>query len=240
MRGRLLAEGMGTGLLVAVVVGSGIMAQELSPDDVGLQLLQNSFATALGLAALIAWLAPASGAHLNPVVTLAVAWWERGTTPWRRRDLVGVLVAQLAGAVAGTLLAHAMFSGTHAGGLLEVSTTSRTGGGKWLSEVVATAGLVALIGSLVRSGRTAWAAPAVGAYIGAAYWWTASTSFANPAVTLGRAFTDTFAGIAPADVPGFVVAQLAGGVIGVLLVAVLHPAGAAARTTVPTTTEGLP
>ncbi len=228
MRGRLVAETTGTGLLVAVVVGSGIMAQTLSPDDVGLQLLQNSFATALGLAALIAWLAPASGAHLNPVVTLAVAWWERGTTPWRGRDVVVVVLAQLVGAVAGTLLAHAMFSDTHLGELLEVSTTARSGGGLWLSEAVATAGLVALIGSLVRTGRTAWAAPAVGAYIGAAYWWTSSTSFANPAVTLGRAFTDTFAGIAPADVPGFVLAQLVGGAVGVALVAALHP-----RTTEP-------
>lgn len=220
---RLLAESVGTGALVAIVVGSGVMAQRLSPDDVGLQLLQNSVATALGLAALIAWLLPVSGAHLNPVVTLAAAWWERGEGSWRRRDVVATVGAQLFGALAGTVLAHAMFSGSLDDGLLSASITDRAGGGLWLGEVVATAGLVALIGSLVRTGRTPWAAPAVGAYIGAAYWWTSSTSFANPAVTLGRAFTDTFAGIAPADVPAFVLAQLVGGALGVALVAALHP-----------------
>ena len=224
LRRRLLAESVGTAALVAVVVGSGVMAQRLSPDDVGLQLLQNSFATALGLAALIAWLLPVSGAHLNPVVTLAAAWWERGTGTWRGRDVATTVGAQLVGAVAGTVLAHGMFAASLGGGLLTASTTDRAGGGLWLGEVVATAGLVALIGSLVRTRRTAWAAPAVGAYIGAAYWWTSSTSFANPAVTLGRAFTDTFAGIAPDDVPGFVLAQLLGGALGAGLVAVLHPA----------------
>jgi glycerol uptake facilitator-like aquaporin len=239
LRRRLLAEAVGTGALVAVVVGSGVMAQRLSPDDVGLQLLQNSFATALGLAALVAWLLPVSGAHLNPVVTLAAAWWERGTGTWRRRDVAATVAAQLVGAVVGTVLAHAMFSGTLDHPLLGTSTTERAGAGLWLGEVVATAGLVALIGSLVRTGRTAWAAPAVGAYIGAAYWWTSSTSFANPAVTLGRAFTDTFAGIAPVDVPAFVLAQLAGGALGAALVAALHPVEPAPAHQ-PVTTGGRP
>lgn len=226
---RLAAEGIGTGVLVAVVVGSGVMAQRLSPGDAGLQLLQGSTATALGLAVLVVWLGPVSGAQLNPVVTLAAAWWHRGAPGSSDADRPGpgtvaaVVAVQVAGAVAGTALAHAMFAVSGTTALLATSTTARGGAGQLLGEVVATAGLVALIGSLVRTGRTALAGPAVGAYIGAAYWWTSSTSFANPAVTVGRALTDTPTGIAPADAPGFVGAQLLGGLVGLALVATLHP-----------------
>ncbi len=215
----LTAELVGTGLLVAVV-GSGIAAQRLSPDDVGLQLLQNSLATALGLTVLILLFGPASGAHLNPVVSLA-DWvvGRRTGTGLTGRQVVAYAAAQTVGAVAGCALAAVMFTAPVA-----VSTTDRTGAGLLVSEVVATAGLVALILTLVRTGRGALAAPAVGAYIGAAYWFTSSTSFANPAVTVGRIFTDTFAGIAPASAPGFIAAQVVGGALGVGLVTVLYPA----------------
>lgn len=222
--GRLLraltAELVGTGLLVAVVVGSGIAAQRLSPGDVGLQLLQNSLATTLGLTVLILLFGPVSGAHLNPVVSLA-DWvvGRRTGTGLTGRQVAAYTAAQTLGAVAGCALAGAMFTAPVA-----VSTTERTGGGLLVSEVVATAGLVALILTLVRTGRGALAAPAVGAYIGAAYWFTASTSFANPAVTVGRVFTDTFAGITPASVPGFVAAQVLGAALGVALVVALYPA----------------
>ena len=213
---RLLAEALGTALLVTVVVGSGIAAERLSPGDVGLQLLQNSLATALGLGALIVMLSPVSGAHLNPVVSLAVWLLDR-----RGLTLVEVAaygVAQVAGAIGGALLANAMY-GVGAG----LSSTERVSGGHLLGEVVATAGLVTLVLSLVRTGRGALAAPAVGAYIGAAYWFTSSTSFANPAVTVGRVFSDTFAGIAPSSVPAFVGVQLVGLVVGVALTLALHP-----------------
>ncbi|MFS0699950.1 aquaporin [Cellulomonas sp. 179-A 4D5 NHS] len=216
----LTAELVGTGLLVAVVVGSGIAAQRLSPDDVGLQLLQSSLATTLGLTVLILLLGPASGAHLNPVVSLA-DWvvGRRTGTGLTGRQVAAYTAAQTVGAVAGCVLASVMFTAPVA-----VSTTERTGSGLLISEVVATAGLVALILTLVRTGRGVLAAPAVGAYIGAAYWFTASTSFANPAVTAGRILTDTFAGIAPASAPGFVAAQLVGAALGVGLVTVLYPA----------------
>lgn len=215
---RAFAEALGTGLLVAIVVGSGAAAQRLSPDDVGLQLLENSLATTLGLAVLIAVLGPVSGAHLNPVVT-AVDWFTG------RRDGCGVqlgegvvyLGAQVAGAIGGALLANAMF-GIPAG----LSGTERATGPHLLAEVVATAGLVLVILGLLRSGRSGWVPAAVGAYIGAAYWFTSSTSFANPAVTVGRMFTDTFAGISPGSVLPFVAAQVAGGVLGVLITAALY------------------
>ncbi|WP_249051599.1 MIP/aquaporin family protein [Cellulomonas fimi] len=209
---RLLAEFVGTGMLVAVVVGSGVAAQRLSPADVGLQLLENSIATTLGLAVLIVVLGPVSGAHLNPVVSLA-DWFlsRRGGARLGASHLGAYAASQVAGGVAGAVLANVMFEVPTA-----TSTTARTGGGLLVAEVVATAGLVLVIFSLTRSGRGAWVAPAVGAYIGAAYWFTSSTSFANPAVTIGRMFTDTFAGIAPASVPGFVVAQLLGAVLGVV------------------------
>ncbi len=222
---RLLAEFLGTALLVTAVVGSGIMATRLS-DDIGLQLLENSVATAFALGSLILTFGPVSGAHFNPVVSAADWFLGRRTgTGLPTRDLVGYVVAQVAGAIAGAGLADLMF-GLPAVGF---ATKDRTGTGLWLGEVVATAGLLLLIFALARSGRASVAPAAVGAYIGAAYWFTSSTSFANPAVTIGRAFTDTFAGIAPASVPGFVAAQLAGLAVGVGLLLALYPsAGSAA------------
>jgi glycerol uptake facilitator-like aquaporin len=215
---RLLAEGVGTALLVTVVVGSGIAAQRLSPDDVGLQLLENSVATMLGLAVLVALLGPVS-AHLNPVVS-AADWWlgRRGGTGLGGRDLTAYAVVQTGGGVLGCLLADAMYDVP-----AHFATTDRSGAHLLLGEVVATAGLVALVVALARTGRLALAAPAVGAYIGAAYWFTSSTSFANPAVTVGRAFSATFAGIAPASVPGFVLAQLVGAAVGLALAVTLYP-----------------
>lgn len=216
---RLLAEFVGTSLLVTAVVGSGIMAARLSPDDVGLQLLQNSTATVFALAVLILVFGPVSGAHFNPVVTAADWWLHRGRPGALSITEVGAYtLAQAAGAIGGALLANAMFE-VPAG----MSAKVRDGAALWLGEAVATAGLLLLVFALVRTGRAALAAPAVGAYIGAAYWFTSSTSFANPAVTIGRAFTDTFAGIAPASVPAFVIAQVVGGLIGVCLVIALYP-----------------
>lgn len=217
------AEFAGTGMLVAVVVGSGIAAARLSPADVGLQLLENALATALGLAVLIVMFGPVSGGHFNPVVSL-VAWWlgrrgGGGGAGLTGRELGGYLLAQVTGGIAGAVLANLMFA------LAPVSSsaTVRTGAHLWLGEVVATTGLVFLIFALARTGRTQLAPAAVGAYIGAAYWFTSSTSFANPAVTVGRAFSDTFAGIAPASVPGFVAAQVVGAVVAAALVALLYP-----------------
>jgi glycerol uptake facilitator-like aquaporin len=212
---RVLAELLGSGLLTATVVGSGIAASRLSPGDLGLQLLENSIATALGLFVLIAVFAPVSGAHFNPVVSLADA--TLGYRSWR--SIVPYIPAQLLGCVAGAVLANAMF-GLDA---ISISGTERATASNLLSEVVATAGLVLVIFSLARAGRAAWAPAVVGAYIGAAYFFTASTSFANPAITVGRIFSDTFAGIAPASAAPFVAAQLAGGVLGLLLVLLLYP-----------------
>ncbi|MFC8796339.1 aquaporin [Promicromonospora sp. NPDC057138] len=216
---RALGELLGTGLLVAVVVGSGIAATKLSPDDAGLQLLENSTATALGLAVLIAVLGPLSGAHFNPVVTL-VDWvlGRREPAGPRLGDAGAYIAAQVAGGIGGALLANAMFGEPAA-----VATTARASGATFLAEVVATAGLVLVILGLLRSGRGALVAPAVGAYIGAAYWFTSSTSFANPAVTVGRVFSDTFAGIAPGSVLPFVLAQLVGGALGLGLAMILYP-----------------
>ncbi|TBL28757.1 aquaporin family protein [Verrucosispora sp. SN26_14.1] len=217
---RASAEFTGTALLVTAVVGSGIAATRLSPTDVGLQLLENAVATALALGALILMFGPVSGAHFNPVVS-AVDWWlgRRSGTGLTLRGLAAYVCAQVTGAVAGAVLAALMF------GLPPVTWphTDRTGGNLWLAEVVATAGLVLLVFALARSGRTTVAPAAVGAYIGSAYWFTSSTSFANPAVTIGRAFTDTFAGIAPASVPGFVAAQLVGGLVAVAALAAWYP-----------------
>ena len=216
---RLLAEALGTGLLVAVVVGSGIAAQRLSPDDVGLQLLENSTATVLGLTAIILMVGPVSGAHLNPVVSLADWYLGRRSGSGLGLAEVGAYAgAQVAGGVAGAVLANLMF-----GVATAASTTDRATGPHLLGEVVATAGLLVLVFALVRTGRGAIAAPTVGAYIGAAYWFTSSTSFANPAVTVGRVLSDTFAGIAPSSAPAFVVAQLVGLVVGVVLVLALYP-----------------
>jgi glycerol uptake facilitator-like aquaporin len=227
---RALAEFLGTGLLVTIVVGSGIMAQRLSPDDIGLQLLENSIATALGLTVLILVFAPVSGAHFNPVVTLAdhvLSRTSRSDDASRTgtRALAVYLPAQLAGGIGGVVLANLMFALPP----VTASTHTRTAAHLWLGEVVATAGLVLLIFSLTRTDRTHLAAPAVGAYIGAAYWFTSSTSFANPAVTIGRAFTNTFAGIAPSSLAGFVAAQFVGAALGVALVVALYPVAAAGR-----------
>jgi len=217
---RLMAEFLGTGLLVTAVVGSGIMASRLSPSDVGLQLLENSIATALALGALILTFGPVSGAHLNPVVSAADWFLGRRTgTGLAASDIGGYVVAQVLGAIGGSILANVMFA------LAPVawSHKQRAGGNLWLGEIVATAGLILLIFALARSGRAPVAPAAVGAYIGAAYWFTSSTSFANPAVTIGRAFTNTFAGISPGSVPGFVVAQLVGLAVGVGLLLALYP-----------------
>ena len=228
---RLLAELVGTAALVTVVVGSGIAAQRLSPGNVGLQLLENSTATALGLTVVILALGPVSGAHLNPVVS-AADWLlgRRAGNGLSGRDTAAYSLAQTAGGIAGALVANAMYA-VPAG----LSSHQRTGVPLWLGEVVATAGLVALIFALARTGRGALAAPAVGAYIGAAYWFTSSTSFANPAVTVARVFSDTFAGIAASSVPGFVLAQVVGAGAGLALVRLLYPdvSAAAADVVVP-------
>ncbi|MEV4761676.1 MIP/aquaporin family protein [Micromonospora chokoriensis] len=223
---RASAEFAGTALLVAAVVGSGIAAARMSPDDVGLQLLENALATAFALGALILTFGPVSGAHFNPVVS-AVDWWlgRRTGTGLTGSDLAAYATAQTTGAIGGCVLANLMFDLP----AVAWSQTHRQGGNLWLAEVVATAGLVVLVFALARNGRTSAAPAAVGAYIGAAYWFTSSTSFANPAVTIGRTVTDTFAGIAPISVPGFVIAQLVGGLLAVAALAAWYPgAGRAA------------
>jgi arsenate reductase len=217
----VLAEFVGTALLVTAVVGSGVMAASLSPDDVGLQLLENSVATAFALGVLILIVGPVSGAHLNPAVSIA-DWLlgRRHRTGLTAPRLVGYVAAQITGAIAGSMLANLMFDRP----AVQWSTQDRSGGHLWLGEVVATFGLVLLVFALARSGRASIAPAAVAAYIGAAYWFTSSTSFANPAVTIGRMFSDTFAGILPTSVPGFVVAQLIGMAAAMLLLQVLYPA----------------
>jgi glycerol uptake facilitator-like aquaporin len=217
---RLLAEFTGTGLLVAIVVGSGIAATRLTTDG-ALRLLVNSVVTALGLAVLIVVFIEASGAHFNPVVTAAD--WLLGCRTPRRCSLgvaAAVITCQITGAIAGAALADAMFAEP----ALSPSHHHRGGPAIVLSEVVATAGLLFVIVALVRTGRAQHVAWAVGAWIGAAYWFTASTSFANPAVTIGRTLTPTYAGIAPASAPAFIAAQLAGGAIGALLAVTVYPA----------------
>ncbi|MEU5982859.1 MIP/aquaporin family protein [Streptomyces sp. NPDC047434] len=220
---RAAAELVGTAALVAIVVGSGIQATRLT-DDVALQLLADSTATVFGLGVLIALLGPVSGAHFNPAVTLA-EWWtaRRGGAGVDARELAVYVPAQVAGAIAGAVLADAMFGEP----LVKWSTHDHSAGNLLLGEVVATAGLILLIFGLARTDRLRFAPVAVASYIGAAYWFTSSTSFANPAVTIGRAFTDTFAGIAPASVPAFIGAQLIGAVVGLVLVAVVFVRGTA-------------
>ena len=214
-RRRLLAEFLGSALLAAVVVGSGIAAARLSPGDTGLQLLENAAATATGLFAIVLIFGPISGAHFNPVVSLV----DAALGGLSRRDALAYIPAQVAGCVAGAVLANAMF----AQAAVSIATTHRATGAHLLAEVVATAGLLLVIFSLVRTGRAATAPAAVGAYIGAAYWFTSSTSFANPAITVGRMFSDSFAGIAPASAPAYVIAQLAGGGVALGLIRVLYP-----------------
>ncbi|MDX5563918.1 aquaporin family protein [Streptomyces sp. ID05-04B] len=218
---RAAAELIGTALLVAVVVGSGIQATELTK-DVGLQLLANSMATVFGLGILILLLGPVSGAHFNPVVTLA-EWWtaRRGGPGVTLREVAVYLPAQIVGAIAGAILADAMFGKQ----LVQWSTHDRSAGHLLLGEVVATAGLILLIFGLARTDQLRFAPVAVAAYIGAAYWFTSSTSFANPAVTIGRTFSDTFAGIAPGSLVGFIGMQLIGGVVGLALVALIFTPG---------------
>lgn len=216
---RLLAEFLGTALLVTIVVGSGIAAAALSPDDVGLQLLENSLATVLGLAVLILMFGPVSGAHFNPVVTLADwAIGARHGSGLPLREVGPYVVAQIVGGILGAILANVMFDVPQA-----LATTDRATGGHLVGEVVATAGLVLLIFALARTSQGSVTAAAVGAYIGAAYWFTSSTSFANPAVTVARVFSDTFAGIAPGSVPPFILMQLLGGAAGLALVLALYP-----------------
>ena len=212
---RMLAEFLGSAFLAAIVIGSGIAAQTLSPGNVGLQLLENAAATATGLFAIILMFGPISGAHFNPVVSVVDAGF--GGLSWR--DAAAYLPAQVAGCISGALLANAMFSRA----LFELSTTHRASGPHWLSEVVATIGLLLVIFALVRSERPHLAPAAVGAYIGAAYFFTSSTSFANPAITVGRMFSNTFAGIAPSSVPTFISAQIVGGVLAVGLIKLLYP-----------------
>ena len=214
---RLVAEGVGTALLLAIVVGSGIMGDRLSGGNVAIALLANTVATGAGLVALILTFGPISGAHLNPVVTLAVAW--QGGLPWRM--VPGYLAAQLIGALAGVAAAHRMFDLP----LYSLSNHARAGTGQLWSEVVATFGLLSVIWGCTHS-RPAVTPFAVGAYITAAYWFTASTSFANPAVTIARAMTDTFAGIRPADVPGFMCAQIVGAGAATILFKWLTPSEA--------------
>jgi glycerol uptake facilitator-like aquaporin len=214
LRRRLLAEFLGSALLAALVIGSGIAAAKLS-DDVGLQLLENAAATAAGLFAIILMFGPISGAHFNPVVSLADAAF--GGITWR--DAGAYIPAQIAGCVAGAVLANGMFELA----AISISQTHRAGGGHLLAEVIATIGLLLVIFSLARSGRSATAPAAVGAYIGAAYWFTSSTSFANPAITVGRMFSDTFAGIAPASAPAYIAMQLLGGAVAVAMTHVLYP-----------------
>ena len=211
---RAAAELAGTAFLVVAVVGSGVMASRLSPDDVGLQLLQNSVATGAALVALIVALQPVS-ASFNPVVTLV----ERALGLVDTRTALGLIAAQFLGGLAGSVLANLMFDLAP----VAVSSHERAGAGLWLGEVVATVGLLLVVFGTVRSGRADRVAFAVGGYITAAYWFTSSTSFANPAVTIARTITDTFAGIAPSSAPGFILAQLLGGAAGYFLVRFLYP-----------------
>jgi len=213
---RLSAELLGSAFLAAIVVGSGIAAQQLSPGNVGLELLQNAAATAAGLYAIILMLGPVSGAHFNPVVSLVDAAF--GGLSWR--DAAAYLPAQVGGCIAGAVTANVMFSRA----AVSISTHHRATPAHFLSEVVATTGLIVVIFALARSGRSSSAPAAVGAYIGAAYFFTSSTSFANPAITIGRMFSNTFAGIAPSSVPSFVAAQVAGGALAFILIkVVLYP-----------------
>jgi glycerol uptake facilitator-like aquaporin len=212
---RVLAELLGSAFLAALVIGSGIAAQTLSPSDVGLQLFENAAATAAGLFTIILMFGPVSGGHFNPVVSLADA--SFGGIAWR--DALAYVPAQVAGCAVGAIAANGMFSLS----AVSISTHHRASPAHLLSEAIATAGLLLVIFSLARTRRANTAPAAVGAYIGAAYFFTSSASFANPAISLGRMLSDTFAGIAPASVPGFVAAQLLGGALAVLTVRALYP-----------------
>jgi len=212
---RLLAEFLGSAFLAAVVIGSGIAAQQLSPGNTGLQLFENAAATAAGLFTIILMFGPVSGGHFNPVVSFVDAAF-RGLS-WR--DAAAYLPAQVAGCIFGAVVANVMFSKA----AIEISTKHRASPAHFLSEVVATLGLLLVIFALARSGRSRSTPAAVGAYIGAAYFFTSSTSFANPAITVGRMFSNTFAGIAPSSAPGFVAAQIVGALVTLAVIAVLYP-----------------
>jgi glycerol uptake facilitator-like aquaporin len=212
---RLLAELLGSAFLAALVIGSGIAAQTLSPGDVGLQLFENAAATAAGLFAIILMFGPVSGGHFNPVVSLTDAAF--GGLSWR--DALAYIPAQAAGCTLGAITANGMF----ALAAISISTHHRASPAHVFSEVIATAGLILVIFSLARTRRASIAPAAVGAYIGAAYFFTSSASFANPAISIGRMFSDTFAGIAPASVPAYILAQLVGGACAVLAIRALYP-----------------
>jgi arsenate reductase len=212
---RLFAEFLGSAFLAAVVIGSGIAAQQLSPGNTGLQLFENAAATAAGLFAIILMFGPVSGGHFNPAVSFTDAVF--GGLSWR--DAAAYLPAQVLGCILGAVVANVMFSKA----AIEISTKHRASPEHFLSEVVATLGLLLVIFALARSGRSRGAPAAVGAYIGAAYFFTSSTSFANPAITVGRMFSNTFAGIAPSSVPSFIGAQIVGAVVAIGVIAVLYP-----------------
>lgn len=225
---RLLAEFLGSAFLAATVIGSGIAAASLSPGDTGLQLFENAAATAAGLFTFILMFGPVSGAHFNPVVTLV----DAAFGGLRRRDALAYIPAQVSGCIAGAVLANAMFSLS----AISISTHHRASPAHLLAEVVATLGLLLVIFSLARTRRGELAPAAVGAYIGAAYFFTSSTAFANPAIDVGRMFSDTFAGIAPASVPAFVAFQLVGAALALVVIRVLYPdltAGEAAEAVFP-------
>jgi len=215
LRRRLLAEYLGSAFLAALVIGSGIAAQTLSPGDVGLQLFENAAATAAGLFTIILMFGAVSGGHFNPVVSFVDA--SFGGMPWR--EAIAYAPAQIAGCITGAIVANAMF----AQALVSISTKHRATSAHVFAEIVATLGLMLVIFSLTRTRRGAAAPAAVGAYIGAAYFFTSSTSFANPAISIGRIFSNTFAGIAPSSAPGFIAAQIVGGVCAVLAIRVLYP-----------------
>ena len=212
---RLLAEFLGSAFLAALVIGSGIAAQQLSTGNVGLELFENAAATGAGLAAIILMFGAISGGHFNPVVSFVDAAF--GGVSWR--DALAYLPAQVVGCTVGAVVANVMFSRA----AFELSTKHRASGAHFLSEIVATLGLVLVIFALARSGRSHAAPAAVGAYIGAAYFFTSSTSFANPAITVGRMFSNTFAGIAPSSAPSFIAAQVIGGALAVGLILALYP-----------------
>jgi glycerol uptake facilitator-like aquaporin len=212
---RLTAEFLGSAFLAALVIGSGIAAQRLSPSDTGLELLENAAATAAGLFAIIMMFGPVSGGHFNPVVSFVDAAF-RGIS-WR--DAGAYLPAQVAGCITGAVAANLMFALP----AVTISAKSRASGAHFLSEIIATLGLILVIFALARSGRARVTPAAVGAYIGAAYFFTSSASFANPAITIGRMFSNTFAGIAPASAPSFIGAQVVGGVLAIVVVRTLYP-----------------
>ncbi len=215
IRRRLLAELLGSAFLAAVVIGSGIAAQQLSPNDIGLELFENAAATAAGLFAIILMFGPVSGGHFNPVVSFVDA--SFGGISWR--DALAYLPAQVVGCILGAIVANVMFSLS----AISISTHHRASPAHSFSEVIATAGLILVIFALARTRRSTITPAAVGAYIGAAYFFTSSAGFANPAISIGRMFSNTFAGIAPASVPSYIVAQMVGGLLAVLTVRTLYP-----------------